>query len=97
MNNVGGPGCTKLEILLFILQRFKPRESILHVTNMILRVRTFSLLLKSCNGITIRLGYLEAVFRIHRIYMFLALPNPDPLVRSMDPDPDPERSIIKQK
>jgi hypothetical protein len=48
MNNVGGPGCTKLEILLFILQRFKPRESILHVTNMILRVRTFSLLELRC-------------------------------------------------
>jgi hypothetical protein len=35
--------------------------------------------------------------RIHRIHMFLGLsdPNPDPLVRCMDPDPDP--SFIKQK
>ncbi len=31
--------------------------------------------------------------RIHRIHMFLGLPDPDPLVRGMDPDP----SIIKQK
>jgi hypothetical protein len=38
-----------------------------------------------------------AVFRIriHRINMFLGLPDPDPLVRGMDPDPDP--SIIMQK
>jgi hypothetical protein len=37
-----------------------------------------------------------AVFRIqiHRIHMFLGLPDLDPLVRCMDPDPDP--SIIKQ-
>ncbi len=33
--------------------------------------------------------------RIHRIHMFLGLPDPDPLVRGMDPDPDP--SIIMQK
>ncbi len=32
----------------------------------------------------------EAVIRIH---MFLGLPDPDPLVRGMDPDP----SISKQK
>ncbi len=32
--------------------------------------------------------------RIHRIHMFLDLQDPDPLVRGMDPDPDP--SIIKQ-
>ncbi len=44
-----------------------------------------------------------AVFRIHRIHVFLGLPdpNPDPLVRGMDPDPDPaldpDPSIIKQK
>jgi hypothetical protein len=25
--------------------------------------------------------------RIHRIHMFLGLPDPDPLVRGMDPDP----------
>ncbi len=34
-----------------------------------------------------------AVFRIQRIHMFLDLPDPDPLVRGMDPDP----FIIKQK
>jgi hypothetical protein len=41
---------------------------------------------------------LGAVLRI-RIHMFLGLP--DPLVRGMDPDPDPaldsDPSIIKQK
>ncbi len=39
-------------------------------------------------------GHLQflPVFRIH---MFLGLLDPDPLVRGMDPDPDP--SIIKQK
>jgi hypothetical protein len=41
--------------------------------------------------------------RIHRIHMFLGLldPDPDPLVRAMDPDPaldpDPDPSIIMQK
>jgi hypothetical protein len=34
----------------------------------------------------------ESVFRI-RIHMFLGLPDPDPLVRGMDPEP----SISKQK
>jgi hypothetical protein len=34
------------------------------------------------------------VLRI-RIHMFLGLLDPDPLVRGMDPDPDP--SIAKQK
>jgi hypothetical protein len=40
---------------------------------------------------------LQAVLRIriHRIHMFLGLRDPDPLVRGMDPDPDP--SIIMQK
>jgi len=43
-----------------------------------------------------------SVFRIHRIHVFLGLPDPDPLVRCMDPDPDPaldpdpDPSIIKQ-
>ncbi len=34
----------------------------------------------------------EAVLRIriHRIHMFLGLPDPDPLVRGMDRDPDPD-------
>jgi hypothetical protein len=36
----------------------------------------------------------EPVLRI-RIHMFLGLLDPDPLVRGMDPDPDP--SIIKLK
>ena len=39
--------------------------------------------------------------RIHRIHMFLGLPDPDPLVRGMDPDSDPaldpDPSIIMQK
>ncbi len=39
-----------------------------------------------------------AVLRI-RIHMFFGLPDPDPLVRGMDPDPalDPDPSIIMQK
>ena len=49
--------------------------------------------------------YIEAVLRIriYRIHMFLGLPDPDPLVRGMDPDPDPaldpdpDPSIIMQK
>jgi hypothetical protein len=32
--------------------------------------------------------------RIHRIHMFLGLPDPDPIVRGMDPDPDPNPSIM---
>ncbi len=35
------------------------------------------------------------VFRIHRIHMFLGLSDPVPLVRGMDPNPDP--SIIEQE
>jgi hypothetical protein len=41
-----------------------------------------------------------SVFRIHRIHVFFGLPDPDPdpLVRGMDPDPaldlDPDSSII---
>ena len=39
--------------------------------------------------------------RIHRIHVFLGLQDPDPLVRGMDPDPDPaldpDPSIIMQK
>jgi hypothetical protein len=31
--------------------------------------------------------------RIHRIHMYLGLPDPDPFVRGMDPDP----SVIMQK
>ncbi len=45
------------------------------------------------------ISWLGTVFRIriHRIHMFLGLPDPDPdpLVRGMNPDPDP--SIIMQK
>jgi hypothetical protein len=35
--------------------------------------------------------------RIHRIHMFLGLldPNPDPLVRGMDPDPAPAKIVSK--
>jgi hypothetical protein len=44
-------------------------------------------------------GSFKPVFRIHRIHMFLGLPDPDPLVRGMDPDPapDPDPFIIMQK
>jgi hypothetical protein len=37
--------------------------------------------------------------RIHQIHKFLGLldPDPDPLVRGMDPDPAPDPSITKQK
>ncbi len=42
----------------------------------------------------------NSVFRIHRIHVFLGPPDPDPLVRGMNPDPDPalvpDPSIIKQ-
>jgi hypothetical protein len=45
--------------------------------------------------------YLSSVLRIriHRIHMFLGLPDPDPIVRGMDPDPalDRDPSIIMQK
>ena len=38
--------------------------------------------------------------RIHRIHVSLGLPDPDPLVGGMDPDPaldpDPDPSITKQ-
>jgi hypothetical protein len=41
----------------------------------------------------------KAVLRIHLIHMFLGLldPHPDPSVRGMDPDPDLDPSITKQK
>jgi hypothetical protein len=38
----------------------------------------------------------KTVLRI-RIHMFLGLPDPDPLVRGMDPAPHPDPSIIMQK
>jgi hypothetical protein len=41
-------------------------------------------------GTTAGQGYLEAVIRIririHQIHIFLGLPDPDPLVRDMDPN-----------
>ncbi len=39
------------------------------------------------------------ILRIHRIQMFLGHkdPDPDPLVRGMDPGMDPDPSVIKQK
>ncbi len=42
-------------------------------------------------------SFMGPVFRIriHWIHMFLGHKDPDPLVRGMDPDPDP--SIMKQK
>jgi hypothetical protein len=60
-------------------------------------------------GCSSRIPDLDADFlpvlriRIHRIQVFLGLPDPDPLVRAMDPDPDPavvpdpDPSIIMQK
>jgi hypothetical protein len=41
--------------------------------------------------------YLQSVLRI-RIHMFFGLPDPDPLVRCMDPDPalDPDPSIMQK-
>ncbi len=55
----------------------------------------FSLLF---GDVTAILSY-QAVFRIriHQIHMFLGLPDPDPLVRDVYPDPDPAPSIIMQK
>jgi hypothetical protein len=41
-------------------------------------------------------GGIKAVFRI-RIHVFFGLPDPDPLVRGMNPDLDPDPSIIMQK
>jgi hypothetical protein len=35
--------------------------------------------------------------RIHRIHMFFGLPESDPLVKDMDPDPAPDYFIIKKK
>ncbi len=35
--------------------------------------------------------------RIHQIHMFLGLLDPDPSVRGMNPDPNPDPSITKQK
>ncbi len=45
---------------------------------------------KFCNN-HFKLRSILPVFpiRIHRIHMFLGLPDPDPFVRGMDPDPDP--------
>ena len=37
---------------------------------------------------------------MHRIHMFLGIPDPDPLVRGMDPDPaldpDPDPSVMEK-
>jgi hypothetical protein len=46
-------------------------------------------------NITGRQAVFRISIRIHRIHMFLGLPDPEPLVRGMDPDLDP--SIIMQK
>jgi hypothetical protein len=37
----------------------------------------------------------KAVFRIHRIHMFLGLPDPVPLIRGMDPDTAPDHQAKK--
>jgi hypothetical protein len=38
-----------------------------------------------------------AVFRINRIHMFLGIPDQDPLVRGLDPDPDPSIILSSSK
>jgi hypothetical protein len=53
---------------------------------MALNIRWFLQVLAPVLRIRIRI-------QIHRIHMFLGLPDADPLVRGMDPDP----SIIMQK
>jgi hypothetical protein len=55
----------------------------------------FSLLFGDVTAILSYQAVLRIRIRIHRIHMFLGLPDLDPLVRGVDPDPDP--SIIKQK
>jgi hypothetical protein len=61
----------------------------------ILKARRAHFILISCFIQTFLFLYPEPVLRIRicRIHMFLGLPDPDPLVGDMDPDP----SIIKQK
>jgi hypothetical protein len=39
---------------------------------------------------------LHIVFRIHRINMFLSLPDQDPLVRGMDPDSYHQAKILRK-
>ncbi len=46
---------------------------------------------------TVLLSVLRIRILIHRIHMFLGFPDPDPLIRGMDPDPDLDPSIIMQK
>jgi hypothetical protein len=59
--------------------------------------------LHNCSKTDVLNAVLRTWIRIHRIYMFLAIPDPDSLVRGLDPDPDPaldpdpDPSIIKQK
>jgi hypothetical protein len=43
------------------------------------------------------IAVLRIRIRIHRIHRFLGLLDPDPLVRGVDPDPDLDPSITKQK
>jgi hypothetical protein len=43
------------------------------------------------------LPYILDTLPVFRIHMFLGLPDPDPLVKSMNPAPDTDSSIIKQK
>ncbi len=48
------------------------------------------------DSVVLRLS-VKAVLRIWiRIHVFLGFPDPDPLVRGMDPDPGLDPSIIKQ-
>ncbi len=56
--------------------------------------------LYGCLGINKFKVLILTVFRIriHRIHMFLGLPDPDPLVRGMDPatDPDHHAKIVRK-
>ncbi len=63
-------------------------SSLLFLIQILLGISTFLLL-----GVFISLD--ESMRKSIRIRTFLGLPDPDPLVRGMDPVPDP--SIIEQK
>jgi hypothetical protein len=42
-----------------------------------------------CNSVNLNTDYSECLLAVLRIRMFSGLPDPDPLVRGMDPAPDP--------
>ncbi len=91
------------EIVLSYLQHWKSHTSISTVGSPSLNAKNAEVDLlsqfimgprvKNTFGL-VKTFMLHTVLRI-RIHMFLGLSDPDPLVRCMDPDPDP--SIIMQK